>query len=66
MILLALKAAEGFMAGHWVDPVDSEDSASCFSRQPTRRQATPPASSWSAPGVTIRRTDVRRVAVAIP
>ena len=30
------------------------------------RRATPPASSWSAPGVTIQRVDVRRVAVAIP
>jgi hypothetical protein len=28
--------------------------------------ATPPATTWSAPGVTTMRTDVRRVAVAIP
>ena len=65
-ILPAVKAAEGFVAGYSVDPVDSEGSVSCFRDSRAGASATPPASSWSAPGVTIRRTDVRRVAVAIP
>ena len=66
-ILPAVKAAEGFVAGYWVDPVDSEGFGFVlFETADQARQAVPPASNWSAPGVTIRRTDVRRVAVAIP
>ena len=43
-----MRNAAGFIAGHWVDPVE----------------ATPPVTAWSAPGFTIVRVDVRRVAVA--
>ena len=66
-VLPSIKAAEGFVGGYWVDPVDSEGFGFVlFDTADHARQATPPASSWSAPGVTIRRVDVRRVAVAIP
>jgi hypothetical protein len=66
-ILPAVKAAAGFVAGYWVDPVDGEGFGFVlFDTADQARQASPPASNWSAPGVTIRRVDVRRVAVAIP
>ena len=64
---LVSTAAEGFAGGYWVDPVDGEGFGFVlFDTADQARQATPPASGWSAPGVTIRAVDVRRVAVAIP
>ena len=66
-ILPRVRAAEGFVAGYWVDPADGEGFGFVlFDTADQARQATPPASGWSAPGVTIRGVDVRRVAVAIP
>ena len=66
-ILPRVRAARGFVAGYWVDPVDGQGFG--FLLFETKEQAvaaTPPASAWAAPGVTIVRMDVRRVAVAIP
>jgi len=37
-----------------------------FETEDQARTATPPATAWSAPGVTILRADIRRIAVAIP
>jgi hypothetical protein len=66
-ILPRVTAAEGFAGGYWVDPVDGEGFGFVlFDTADQARQATPPAAGWSAPGVTIRAVDVRRVAVAIP
>ena len=66
-ILPRVLAAEGFVRGYWVDPVDGQGFGFVlFNTADQARQATPPASSWSAPGVTIRRVDIRRVAVAVP
>jgi len=66
-ILPRVKAAPGFVAGYWVDPVDHEGFGFLlFATKEQALTATPPASTWSAPGVTILRADVRRVAVAIP
>jgi hypothetical protein len=66
-ILPRVTAAEGFVAGYWVDPVDGEGFGFVlFENADQARQATPPASNWKAPGVTIRGVEVRRVAVAIP
>jgi len=66
-ILPRVTAAEGFVAGYWVDPVDGEGFGFVlFETADQARRATPPAAGWSAPGVTIRGVDVRRVAVAIP
>ncbi|HEU4692571.1 MAG TPA: hypothetical protein VFS23_29620 [Vicinamibacterales bacterium] len=62
-----MKAADGFVSGYWVDPVDGEGFGFVlFDTADQARQATPPASTWAAPGVIIRDVDVRRVAVAIP
>ena len=50
--------AQPGIVGRWfVRTLDTEEHA---------LDATPPASNWSAPGVTILSVDVRRVAVAIP
>ena len=66
-ILPRVKAAEGFVGGYWLDPVDSQGFGFVlFDTEDNARRATPPGSSWSAPGVTILGVDVRRVAVAIP
>ena len=66
-ILPKVRSAPGFVAGYWVDPVDREGFGFLlFETQEHALRATPPATAWSAPGVTILRVDVRRVAVAIP
>jgi hypothetical protein len=66
-ILPKVKSAPGFVAGYWVDPVDGEGFGFVlFESEKQALAATPPAITWTAPGVTIVKTDVRRVAVAIP
>jgi hypothetical protein len=66
-ILPAVKASVGFVGGYWVDPVNGQGFGFVlYETAEQARQATPPASNWSAPGVTIRQVDIRRVAVAIP
>jgi hypothetical protein len=50
-----------------VDPVDRQGFGFVlFETEEQALKATPPATTWSAPGVAIVRVDVRRVAVAIP
>jgi hypothetical protein len=66
-LLPRVKASDGFVGGYWVDPVDGEGFGFVlFDTAEQARRATPPEAAWSAPGVTIRGVDVRRVAVAIP
>ncbi|HEV8577800.1 MAG TPA: hypothetical protein VGX68_01860 [Thermoanaerobaculia bacterium] len=66
-ILPRVKSAEGFVGGYWLDPVDGEGFGFVlFDTEEQARRATPPASDWSAPGVTVLDVDFRRVAVAIP
>lgn len=66
-ILPGVRAAPGFVAGYWVDPIDSQDFGFLvFETEAQALAATPPATVWSAPGVNISRVDIRRVAVAIP
>jgi hypothetical protein len=66
-LLPRVRAAPGFVAGYWVDPVDRQGFGFVlFETEEQALKATPPATSWSAPGVAIVRVDVRRVAVAIP
>ena len=66
-ILPRVKSADGFVGGYWLDPVDGEGFGFIlFETEEQARRATPPQSIWSAPGVAILATDVRRVAVAIP
>lgn len=66
-ILPKVRTAPGFVAGYWVDPVDRQGFGFLlFETKEQALAATPPATAWTAPGLTILRTDVRRVAVAIP
>lgn len=66
-ILLRVRAAPGFIAGYWMDPVDHQGFGFVlFETEEQALTATPPGTSWSAPGVKILRVDVRRVAVSIP
>jgi hypothetical protein len=66
-ILPRVRAAPGFVAGYWVDPVDRKGFGFLlFDTEEQAVKATPPASNWSAPGVTIVSVDFRRVAVALP
>jgi hypothetical protein len=66
-ILPKVKAATGFVSGYWVDPVDGNGFGFLlFDTEEQAVAATPPATKWSAPGVTILKTDIRRVAVSIP
>jgi hypothetical protein len=66
-ILPKLRAAPGFVAGYWVDPVDRQGFGFLlFETEEQALTATPPATAWPAPGVKILQTDIRRVAVAIP
>jgi hypothetical protein len=66
-ILPRVTSAKGFVQGYWLDPVDGEGFGFVlFETEEQARRATPPASEWSAPGVTILGVDVARVAVAIP
>jgi hypothetical protein len=66
-ILPQVKSAPGFVAGYWVDPVDGAGFGFVlFESEKEALAATPPAITWNAPGITIVKADVRRVAVAIP
>src|ERR1039458_2815248 len=66
-ILPSVRAAPGFVAGYWVDPIDRQGFGFLlFETEEQALKATPPATMWPAPGVEILRVDVRRVAVAIP
>ena len=66
-ILPRVQSAEGFIAGYWLDPAAGQGFGFVvFETEEQARNATPPISSWSAPGVTIHSAEFRRVAVAIP
>jgi hypothetical protein len=66
-ILPKVKGAAGLVAGYWVDPADGRGFGFLvFENEEQAVNATPPATEWSAPGVTIEHVDVRRVAVAAP
>jgi hypothetical protein len=66
-LLPRVKSAAGFVGGYWLDPVDGNGFGFVlFETEDQARRSSPPAFKWSAPGVTIRSVDIRRVAVAIP
>jgi hypothetical protein len=62
-ILPRVQSAPGFVAGYWLEPADGEGfSIVLFETEGQAREATPPASSWDAPGIAITGIDFRRVA----
>lgn len=66
-ILPKIGSAPGLVTAHWVDPVDGQGFGFLlFGSKDQAIAATPPEADWSAPGVTILRTEVRRVAVSLP
>jgi hypothetical protein len=66
-ILPKIQSAPGFKSGYWVDPVDGQDFGFLiFETEMQAIAATLPKADWSTPGVSILRTEVRRVAVSLP
>ena len=62
-ILPRVRSAPGFVAGYWLEPADGHGlSIVLFESEEQARQATPPASSWAAPGIEIIGVEFRRVA----
>lgn len=62
-ILPSVRSAPGFLAGYWLEPADDQGfSIVLFDTEEQARQATPPGSSWAAPGVSIDGVEFRRVA----
>ncbi len=49
-ILPRVRAARGFVAGYWVDPIDRQGFGFLlFETEEQALEATPPATTWSAP-----------------
>lgn len=66
-LLPAVRSSAGFVSGYWIDPVEGEGFGFLlFETEALARAAVPPSTPWPAPGVTIGRVEVRRVAVSIP
>lgn len=62
-ILPAVRSAPGFVAGYWLEPADGQGfSIVLFETEEQARQTAAPATTWAAPGVTIRGVEFRRVA----
>ena len=66
-ILPMIRSVPGFVAGYWLEPDEAGKGFSIvlFETEDQARQATPPASDWSAPGVVIDGVDIRRVAISV-
>jgi hypothetical protein len=63
-ILPKVCSAPGFVAGYWVEPVDSKGfSMVAFETEDQARASVPPMGDWTAAGVTIDAVDIRRVVV---
>jgi hypothetical protein len=57
-----VKAAPGFIAGYWMEPVDGNAYAVVlFDTEEHARATAPPEGTSPAPGVTIVRTEFRGV-----
>jgi len=66
-ILPRVSSAAGFVAGYWLEPVNSKGfSMVVFETENEARASVPPTADWTAPGVTIDAVDIRRVAVNVP
>jgi hypothetical protein len=62
-ILPRIRSAPGFVAGFWLEPADGQGfSIVLFETEKQARDATPPTSSWAAPGIAITGVEFRRVA----
>jgi hypothetical protein len=65
-VLPMVKAAPGFIAGYWLEPVDGKGSSMVFfETEAQARAVAPPAGSVPAPGVTIQSVEFREVVANI-
>lgn len=65
-ILPRVRSAAGFVAGYWLEPADGQGlSIVLFETEEQARAATPPVSSWTAPGITITAVEFRGVAATV-
>ena len=65
-LLPAVQAAPGFVAGYWTEPEDGRGVGfMLFDQEDQAVAASPPATSWDAPGVEVERVDIRKLAVSI-
>jgi hypothetical protein len=66
-ILPRITAADGFAAGHWLEPHGGQGlSILLFDTEEHARQAADASAGWSAPGVSVDQVEIRRVAVSVP
>lgn len=64
-ILPAIRSAQGFVAGYWLEPVEGHGfSFVLFETEEQARRSAPPAANWDAPGVSIDDVEFRRVAAS--
>jgi hypothetical protein len=64
-ILPQVRSAPGFVAGYWLEPVDSQGfSFVVFETEEDARRSAPQSSSWAGPGVSIDHVELRRVAAS--
>ncbi|WP_275557676.1 hypothetical protein [Streptomyces sp. 5-6(2022)] len=65
-ILPKLTAAQGFVSGQWLEPVDGRGMSILTFEDEERARAAAPLLGASAPGVTIESVEFRRVALSAP
>ena len=66
VVLPMVKAAPGFVAGYWLEPVDGKaESMVFFETEAQARQTVPPAGSTPTAGVKVDSVEIRAVAVNI-
>jgi hypothetical protein len=64
-VLPRVRSAPGFVAGYWLERANGEGfSIVLFETEQQTREAAPPLSSWTAPGIAITGVELRRVAVS--
>jgi hypothetical protein len=62
-VLPTVRSAPGFVAGYWLEPADGQGfSIVLFESEEEARETAPPLGDWTAPGVTIKDVEFRRVA----
>ncbi|MBW8481135.1 hypothetical protein [Actinomadura parmotrematis] len=66
-VLPRLKAAPGFVGGHWMEPRDGDGLAVLlFATEDDAERGALAGLDGPVPGVTVRGVEIRRVAVSVP
>lgn len=61
-LLPSVRVATGFRGGYWVDPAAGKGFGFMLFDTEEQAQSASVAGKWAAPGVTVDKVDVRRVA----